>query len=190
MILWKIMVKKTSTSFKSFIGTETDFFAGLRACQCLNGFHRTHMFKECHKCEHGLECKDDYATLKPGYWWKWRNDSYKDRSNWSWRVWVGERRKQCEWSKRGKGGGDQPIKMDFTAVSQDPFFNDYRVWGSLVAVIISIFLFVGFAIVNIDNKVENEKIQPVLSPAQKARLSEWDSVESSPMKVIQKKEVN
>ena len=71
--------KKTSTSFKSFIGTETDFFAGLRACQCLNGFHRTHMFKECHKCEHGLECKDDYATLKPGYWWKWRNDSYKDR---------------------------------------------------------------------------------------------------------------
>ena len=47
--------------------------------------------------------------------------------------------------------------MDFTAVSQDPFFNDYRVWGSLVAVIISIFLFVGFAIVNIDNKVENEK---------------------------------
>ena len=80
--------------------------------------------------------------------------------------------------------------MDFTAVSQDPFFNDYRVWGSLVAVIISIFLFVGFAIVNIDNKVENEKIQPVLSPAQKARLSEWDSVESSPMKVIQKKEVN
>ena len=37
------------------------------------------MFKECHKCERGLECKDDYATLKPGYWWKWRNDSYKDR---------------------------------------------------------------------------------------------------------------
>ena len=80
--------------------------------------------------------------------------------------------------------------MDFTAVSQDPFFSDYRVWGSLVAVIISIFLFVGFAIVNIDNKVENEKIQPILSSPQKARLSEWDSVESSPMKVIQKKEVN
>ena len=37
------------------------------------------MFKECHKCERGLECKDDYATLKLGYWWKWRNDSYKDR---------------------------------------------------------------------------------------------------------------
>ena len=36
------------------------------------------MFKECHKCERGLECKDDYATLTPGYWWKWRNESYKD----------------------------------------------------------------------------------------------------------------
>ena len=37
------------------------------------------MFKECHKCEHGLECKDDYATLKSGFWWKWRNDSQKRR---------------------------------------------------------------------------------------------------------------
>ncbi|KAL9973878.1 hypothetical protein ACROYT_G020384 [Oculina patagonica] len=59
-------------------GTETDFFAGLRACQCLQGFHRTHMFQKCHKCEDGLDCKDDYAILKPGYWWKWRNESYKD----------------------------------------------------------------------------------------------------------------
>ena len=65
--------------YQNFIGTESDFFAGLRACQCLNGFHRTHMFKKCHKCERGLECRDDYATLIPGYWWKWRNESYKDR---------------------------------------------------------------------------------------------------------------
>ena len=36
------------------------------------------MFKECKKCEVGLECKDDYATLKPGYWWSWRIESYKD----------------------------------------------------------------------------------------------------------------
>ena len=36
------------------------------------------MFKECRKCEHGLECKDDYATLKSGYWWKWRNESHKE----------------------------------------------------------------------------------------------------------------
>ena len=41
--------------------------------------HRTHMFKECVKCVHGLICKDDYATLKSGYWWKWRNESHKHR---------------------------------------------------------------------------------------------------------------
>ena len=37
------------------------------------------MFEECHKCEQGLECKYDYATLKYGYWWKWRNESHKHR---------------------------------------------------------------------------------------------------------------
>ncbi|XP_078345370.1 cysteine repeat modular protein A-like [Oculina patagonica] len=60
-------------------GTDTDFFAGYRACKCLKGFYRTHMFEECHKCLQGLKCKDDYASLKSGYWWKWRNDTQKDR---------------------------------------------------------------------------------------------------------------
>ena len=64
--------------YKCFIGTETDFFAGLRGCRCLENHYRTNMFKECKKCEVGLECKDDYATLKPGYWWSWRIESYKD----------------------------------------------------------------------------------------------------------------
>ena len=41
--------------------------------------YRTHFFKECSKCGFGLECKDDYVTLKSGYWWKWRNDSHKRR---------------------------------------------------------------------------------------------------------------
>ena len=62
---------------KSYIGTESDFFAGYRGCQCLEGFHRTHMFEECRECKQGLECQDDYATLKSGYWWKWRNESRK-----------------------------------------------------------------------------------------------------------------
>ena len=35
------------------------------------------MFKECEKCGHGLQCKDDYAVLKSGYWWAWRNASHK-----------------------------------------------------------------------------------------------------------------
>ena len=37
------------------------------------------MFEECHKCEEGFECKDDYAFLKSGYWWRWRNESFKVR---------------------------------------------------------------------------------------------------------------
>ena len=43
--------------------------AGYSACMCLEGMHRIHMFKECHKCQEGLECRDDCASLKPGYWY-------------------------------------------------------------------------------------------------------------------------
>ncbi|KAL9966999.1 hypothetical protein ACROYT_G025151 [Oculina patagonica] len=61
-------------------GTETDFFAGKRACKCLEGFYRTNMFEQCHKCgEGGLKCQDDYASLKSGHWWEWRNVAHKDR---------------------------------------------------------------------------------------------------------------
>ncbi|PFX34100.1 hypothetical protein AWC38_SpisGene925 [Stylophora pistillata] len=61
------------------IGTESDVFAGYRACPCLKGFYRTHRFAKCLKCEVGLVCQDDYASLKPGFWWRWRNESYKHR---------------------------------------------------------------------------------------------------------------
>ena len=38
------------------------------------------MFKECFKCGHGgLKCQDDYASLKPGHWWVWRNETHKNR---------------------------------------------------------------------------------------------------------------
>jgi len=38
------------------------------------------MFKECSKCgQGGLKCQDDYALLKPGHWWKWRNETHKNR---------------------------------------------------------------------------------------------------------------
>ena len=60
-------------------GTNSDAHAGLRACKCLEGYYRTHMFELCRKCEDGLKCENGYATLKPGYWWKWRNNSLKDR---------------------------------------------------------------------------------------------------------------
>ncbi|KAL9976948.1 hypothetical protein ACROYT_G014295 [Oculina patagonica] len=62
------------------LGTETDFFAGNRACKCLEGQYRIHMFERCFKCgQGGLKCQDDYASLKPGHWWEWRNKTYKDR---------------------------------------------------------------------------------------------------------------
>ncbi len=62
------------------IGTDTDFFAGYRACQCLEGFYRTHMFENCHKCgQGGLKCKYEYASLNTGFWWEWRNETHKDR---------------------------------------------------------------------------------------------------------------
>jgi len=38
------------------------------------------MFEQCHKCgQGGLKCQDEYASLKPGYWWEWRNETHKDR---------------------------------------------------------------------------------------------------------------
>ena len=42
------------------------------------------MFGVCRKCglQGGLACQDDYASLKSGYWWEWRNKThiyrYKD----------------------------------------------------------------------------------------------------------------
>jgi len=38
------------------------------------------MFDKCYKCgQGGLECKDDYASLKSGHWWEWRNETHKER---------------------------------------------------------------------------------------------------------------
>ena len=77
--LLRYILKKSHWPRFFFTGTETDFFAGHRACKCLMGFYRTHLFKKCHKCGHGLECKDDHDSLKSGYWWKWRNKKHRDR---------------------------------------------------------------------------------------------------------------
>ena len=64
----------------SSTGTETDLFAGIRACKCLEGQYRTHLFERCFKCgQGGLKCQDDYALLKSGYWWEWRNRTFKYR---------------------------------------------------------------------------------------------------------------
>ena len=36
------------------------------------------MFEKCYKCgQGGLKCQDDYASLKSGHWWEWRNVTHK-----------------------------------------------------------------------------------------------------------------
>ena len=55
-----------------------DEFAGYRACRCLEGHHRTNLFKRCEPCELGLECANESVTLQKGYWWKWRSESHKN----------------------------------------------------------------------------------------------------------------
>ncbi|XP_078342771.1 uncharacterized protein LOC144628528 [Oculina patagonica] len=37
------------------------------------------MFEQCYKCVGGLQCTEDYASLKPGYWWKWRSKTHRRR---------------------------------------------------------------------------------------------------------------
>ena len=45
----------------------------------MEGFYRTHRFAKCHKCKVGRLCQDEYVSLKSGFWWRWRNESYKQR---------------------------------------------------------------------------------------------------------------
>ena len=91
------------------------------------------------------------------------------------------------------------IYMDIiTAIMNDPFLNDSRVWWTLISLILSVFMFVGFAIRNIEckaswNEDENDNddtIKPILSKSQKDRLSTWETAESEPLKVVEKQQVN
>jgi len=78
--VWRENFEQDWHNLKSSPGTETDFFAGYRACVCLEGYYRTHLFEECYKCgQGGLLCQDDYASLKTGHWWQWSNETYKQR---------------------------------------------------------------------------------------------------------------
>ena len=89
-------------------------------------------------------------------------------------------------------------------LNDHPFLNDSRVWWTFFVLIFSVLIFV--AIRNISNikykganstanhdkkihKEENEIIQPILSKSQKDRLSQWDTVQSEPFKVVNKRQV-
>ncbi|PIK53342.1 hypothetical protein BSL78_09759 [Apostichopus japonicus] len=57
-------------------GTNKNAFAGFRACFCLENYFRRDRFDECELCpQEGVQCKDDYMTIRQGYYWNW---SYTD----------------------------------------------------------------------------------------------------------------
>ena len=60
-------------------GTEISVFAGFRACKCLKDYYRTNLFEACKPCDKlALECQDDFANLKVGFWWKWENKTQRE----------------------------------------------------------------------------------------------------------------
>ena len=57
-------------------GTNTNAYAGYRACLCLDGYYRLDRFGPCKPCNvtsPGLECNNEYPAAKAGYWWSWAN---------------------------------------------------------------------------------------------------------------------
>ncbi|XP_071837794.1 cysteine repeat modular protein A-like isoform X1 [Apostichopus japonicus] len=57
-------------------GTNKNAFAGFRACFCLENYFRRDRFDACELCpQEGVQCKDDYMTIRHGYYWNW---SYTD----------------------------------------------------------------------------------------------------------------
>ncbi|XP_071832004.1 uncharacterized protein [Apostichopus japonicus] len=57
-------------------GTNKDASAGFRACFCLENYFRRDRFDKCEFCsQEGVQCKDDYMTIRKDYYWNW---SYAD----------------------------------------------------------------------------------------------------------------
>lgn len=61
-------------------GTLSNETAGYRACRCLHNFYRLDRFGACSACPaYGFVCENDTAILAPNYFWKWSNQSMKER---------------------------------------------------------------------------------------------------------------
>ena len=64
----------------SFSGTLSDETAEHRACRCLRNFYRLDRFGPCTACPpNGFVCEKDTAILAPNYFWKWTDQSEKER---------------------------------------------------------------------------------------------------------------
>ena len=63
-----------------FSGTLSNETAEYRACRCLHNFYRLDRFGPCSACPpYGFVCKKDTGILAPDYFWKWSNQSDKER---------------------------------------------------------------------------------------------------------------
>ena len=71
--------RKRSIVFLSS-GTLSNETAGYRACRCLPNFYRLDRFGTCSACPaYGFVCENDTATLAPNYFWKWSDQTLKER---------------------------------------------------------------------------------------------------------------
>ena len=62
------------------LGTLSNETAGYRACRCLNHFYRLDRFGTCSACpSYGFVCENDTAILAPSYFWKWYDQTMKER---------------------------------------------------------------------------------------------------------------
>ena len=63
-----------------FLGTISNETAEYRACRCLHNFYRLDRFGPCTACPpNGFVCEKDTAILAPNYFWKWTDQSEKER---------------------------------------------------------------------------------------------------------------
>ena len=61
-------------------GTLSNETAGYRACRCLQNFYRLDRFGACSVCPvYGFVCENDTAILAPYYFWRWPDESVKER---------------------------------------------------------------------------------------------------------------
>ncbi|XP_020604988.1 putative leucine-rich repeat-containing protein DDB_G0281931 [Orbicella faveolata] len=61
-------------------GTQSNVTAGYRACRCLRNLYRLDRFGACSACPaYGFVCENDTAILAPNYFWKWSDQTLKER---------------------------------------------------------------------------------------------------------------
>ena len=91
-------------------GTDRKSFAGFRACKCSSNSYRTNLFGVCTPCEtFGLTCRDEFANLTVGFWWKWESRTHLELyRNFSKNV------KNFSFSPELHKGNDSGIEFPFT----------------------------------------------------------------------------